>query len=107
MVSENVSFESRFSFKGISVTDIQKESSEICNIVLKNIWNYEILGTKYFPNNLKSADTTPVYKKKDPTIIENYRPVNVLPCVSKIFERMIQKQFLNFIDKFLSPYLFG
>ena len=31
----------------------------------------------YFPNKLKLADITPVYKKKDSTLIENYRPVSV------------------------------
>ena len=36
---------------------------------------------------------TPAYKKKDPTLVENHRTVSVLPCVSKVFERIIQKQF--------------
>ena len=31
----------------------------------------------------------------------------MLPSVSKIFERIIQKQFFNYVDKFLSPYLCG
>ena len=51
--------------------------------------------------------TQKVYKKKDPTLVENYRRVSVLPSVSKIFERIIQKQFSNFVDQFLSPYLCG
>ena len=84
-----------------------KSFSEICSFVLQNIWNSEILGKLYFPNKLKLADITPVYKKKDPTLVENYRPVSVLPSVSKIFERIIQKQFSNFVDQFLSPYLCG
>ena len=33
------------------------------------------------------------YKKKDPTLVENYRPVSVLPCVFKVFKRLNQKQF--------------
>ena len=45
----------------------------------------------YFPNKLKLADITPVYKKKDSTLIENYRPVSVLHSVSKRFDRIIQK----------------
>ena len=84
-----------------------RSSSEICNVVLQNIWNSEILGKFYFPNKLKLADITPVYKKKDPTLVENYRPVSVLPSFSKIFERIIQKQFSSYVDKFLSPYLCG
>ena len=129
LINENVSFESRFSFKEIRESDIQKEvsnlnskkartfgniptnvlkdSSDIFNSILQDIWNYEILVKQYSPKNLKLADMTPVYKKKDPTLVENYRPVSVLPCVSKIFERVIQKQLSSFINEFLSPYLSG
>ena len=83
------------------------ESSNVCNAVLRDIWNFEILEKQNFPQNLKLADITPVYKKKDPTLVENYRPVSVLPTVSKVFERIIQKQFSSFINDFLSPYLCG
>ena len=82
-----------------------ESSSVICNVALQNIWNSEILRKLCFPNKLKLADITPVYKKKDPTLVENYRPVSVLPSVSKLFERIIQKQFSNYLDEFLSPYL--
>ena len=71
-------------------------SSDISNKVLQKIWNFEILGKQYFPQNLKLAYISPVSKKKDPTLAENYRPVSVLPTVSKVFERIIQKQ-LSFI----------
>ena len=116
MINENVSFESRFSFTTVNEDDIQREilnlnpqktgtfgniptkilksSSEICNVALQNIWNSEILGKLYFPNKVKLADITPVYKKKDPNLVENYRPVSVLPSASKIFERIIQNNFL-------------
>ena len=94
MINEDVSLESHFSFKKIQESDIQKEvstlnskkvgpfrnsptkvlkdSSNICNSLLPNIWNYEILRKQYFPKNLKLSDITPVYKKKDPTLVENY-----------------------------------
>ena len=109
MINKNVSFESRFSFKDISESDILKEisnlnskkvgtlgntkvlkeSSNACNTVLRDIWNFEILRKQNFPQNLKLADITPVYKKKDPTLAENCRLVSVLLSVSKIFERII------------------
>ena len=56
---------------------------------------------------MKLADITPVYKKNDRTLVENYRPVDVLPTVSKILERIIQKQFSALVNEFLSPYLCG
>ena len=126
MINENVSFESGFSFTVVDVDNTQQEilnlnskkpgmfgnittkmlkrSSEFCNIVLQNIWNSEILRRLYFPNKLKLAHITPVYKKRDPTLVENYRPVSVLPSVSKIFGRIIQKQFSTYVVEFLSPY---
>ena len=129
MINENVSFESRFSFTAVNEDDIQREilnlnpkkpgtsgniptkmlksSSEICSVALQSIWNSETLGKLYFPNKLKLTDITPVYKMKDLTLVENYRPVSVLPSVSEIFERIIQKQFSNYVDEFLSPYLCG
>ena len=48
-----------------------------------------------------------IFKKKDKTFVENYRPVNNLPRVSKIFERIMQKQISDYTGKFLSPFLWG
>ena len=52
-------------------TKVLKISSDICNKVLQKIWNSEILGKQYFLQNLKLADITPVFEKKDPTLAEN------------------------------------
>ena len=65
------------------------------------------IGTQYFSDNLKLPDITPVCQKKDLSQDGNYRPVSVLPCVSKIFERVFQKPFSGFIDNFLCPNLCG
>ena len=51
----------------------------------------KILRAGNFPDRLKLADITPVFKKNNPSEKENYRPVGVLPVVSKIFERIMQK----------------
>ena len=37
----------------------------------------------------------------------NYRPVSVLPPISKIYEKLLQKQINNYIENILSPYLCG
>ena len=71
------------------------------------IWNEEILLDKNFPENLKLADVTPTFKKKDKTFVENYRPVNVLLTASKILERIMQKQITDYIGEFLSLFLCG
>ena len=56
---------------------------------------------------MELADIIPFYKKNDPLDKTNYRPGSVLPVVSKIFERIIQRQINDFIVSFLSPYLCG
>ena len=50
---------------------------------------------------------TPVFKKEDASLLKNYRPVSILLAVSKIYERIMQKQSLEYIDKHLSPHLCG
>ena len=72
-----------------------------------HIWNEEILKGKIFPTELKCADLTPIFKKLECILVKNYRPVSILPVVSKIFERLMQKQINSYIEKKLSPYLCG
>ena len=48
-----------------------------------------------------------IFKKKDKTFVANYRPVSFLPTVSKIFERIMQKEISDYIGKFLSRFLYG
>ena len=79
----------------------------MCNPILANIWNKEILPNKNFPENFQLVDVTPIFKKKDKTFVESYRPVSALPTTSKIFEGIMQKQITDYIGKFLSPFLCG
>ena len=59
------------------------------------------------PIESKKADVTSIFKKDDFTKAKNYRPVSVLPIVSKAFERIMHKQISQYISQFLSPYLSG
>ena len=45
-----------------------------------------------FPTKLKIAKVIPIYKKADPKLIENYRPISLLPTISIIFERVAYNQ---------------
>ena len=44
-------------------------------------------------------------KKEDASLLKSYRPASVLPVVSKIYEKIMQKQIIEYTDKHLSPHL--
>ena len=68
--------------------------------------NYTLKNGK-FPDSLKYATITPVYKKDDPTDKVNYRSVSALPLLSKIFEKVIYNQLWEYMDLFLNKLLCG
>ena len=51
------------------------------------------------PEQLKIAKVIPIYKKENAEIFSNYRPVSVLPCFSKILERLVFNRCMDYIDK--------
>ena len=51
-----------------------------------------------FPEELKVANITPVFKADDSKMFTNYRPVSVLTTLSKIFERVMYKRVFDFLD---------
>ena len=60
-----------------------------------------------FPDDLKLAEVSPIFKKKDDLDKENYRPVSVLSHVSKVFERIMYQQIEDFMKDKLSSLLTG
>ena len=60
-----------------------------------------------FPEILKHADITPLYKKGKKDIKGNYRPVSILPNLSKIFEKCMFEQMPQFFENILSKYQCG
>ena len=58
-----------------------------------------------FPCSLKMAEISPVFKKKDNLDKQNYRSVNILTTLSKVFERIISDQLTSFFMKILNPNL--
>ena len=60
-----------------------------------------------FPNCLKLANITPVFKKGPRTSENNYRPVRILSVISKIFERLLSKQLSEFFDNILFKFQCG
>ena len=58
-----------------------------------------------FPDTMKLADVSSLYKKNDNLKKDNYRPVSVLPSLSKIYERVMGQQLSDFLDKIFSALL--
>ena len=56
----------------------------------------QCLETGIFPSKLKIAKVTPILKRGDETMFDNYRPISILPSISKVIERIIFNQIHNF-----------
>ena len=71
---------------------------------LTNVINHT-LQTNCFPDKLKQSEVIPVYKKLDLLEKEDYRPVSLLPHVSKVFERIIYKRINTHMEDKISNYV--
>ena len=77
-----------------------KLSANIIDSHLMNIINND-LSNKSFSNEAKIAKVRPIYKKQSRDKIENYRPVSIFNCFSKIYEKLLLEKFKPFINTFL------
>ena len=82
-------------------TKLIKENVDLFANFLCFIFN-KALDQGEFPDSLKYANITPVFKKGSRLAKENYRPVSILSNISKIFEKCMYKQMYAYIDNFLS-----
>ena len=64
---------------------------------LTNIINL-CITTNNFPHNWKTCKVFPVPKVHNPSDLDDYRPISVLPCLSKIFEKVIASQILAHME---------
>ena len=71
-------------------------TNDISSVYLSKIYNYSQADQR-FPDSLKNADVIPIHKKDEKTNEENYRPVSLLPTISKLFERDMYNQIIIYI----------
>lgn len=91
----------------IDVKTVKECKNELKSVLCKLI-NQSLLCGK-FPNALKIARVSPMYKagnKEDPN---NYRPISVLPILSKLFERIVNNQLMEYLEEnlILTPAQYG
>ena len=60
-----------------------------------------------FPGSLKLENIIAVHKEDEPTDKENYKPVSILPLLSKTFERLICDQLKEYLGQYLNSLLCG
>ena len=115
--------ENKFSFNKVTVNDIERElkylnckkanqkSDILTKLIKENTKNVasvildsfnSSVTSGYYPELFKLADITPTFKKDDRTNKSNYRPISILPNLSKIYERLMHTQLTAYFDKFFS-----
>ena len=87
-------------------SDIESIPSKIYKIIVDFVsepiaflFNQSITSGE-FPQCLKQARVVPIFKKDDPSNLENYRPISTLPFLSKVFEKLMTVRLFDYFDKF-------
>ena len=77
-------------YDGISTKLLKVCKHQICKPLTLVI--NQMLSNGIFPDDLKIAKVIPLFKKGDQSLLNNYRPISLLPSISKILERIIFNQ---------------
>ena len=74
-----------------------------------NLAGVQVLSTGQFPKNLKTAKVIPIHKTGEKTLMKNYRPISILPVVSKIIENVMHTQLMDYftLNKLFTSQQYG
>ena len=89
-------------------TSIIKYNKNLIAIPISTLFNQSI-NCGAFPKCLKHATVIPIHKKGPKDIVSNYRPISLLSTFSKIFEKLMKKALIMFLEakNILTPNQFG
>ena len=93
----NLKTKSSFGHDGIS-TKLLKKINDIISPPLTLVIN-QSLNTGIFPDTLKVAKVMPLLKKGDNNLLNNYRPISLLPAISKVFEKIVYRQIYSYLEQ--------
>ena len=79
-------------------SSVVNETSHIFFTSLKYIFNLS-LQQGIFPENLKIAKVSPIYKKDEKFLLTNYRAILVLPCFSKLQEYIMYNRLFKYLSE--------
>ena len=110
---------SRFTFTYVSVSEVTKYLKELkrkksdgidgipacllkdcaCEVAkpLAHVINIS-LETSIIPSDFKIGKVIPIYKNGVKTMLDNYRPITILPIASKILEKCVYNQLINYLE---------
>ncbi len=75
-----------------------KDASEVIAPSIQKLINMSITQC-CFPDLWKSAKITAIFKSGNPQDCDNYRPISILPTLSKILERAVKSQLYNYLEE--------
>jgi len=87
---------------------IYKKCSDLISPIICRLFNLS-LETGVFPMILKAATIIPIHKSGDATLVNNYRPISMIPILAKIFEKLMLRKLMSFIkcNKLIADNQFG
>ena len=85
-------------FDGLCISPV-KETIHLIAVPLSHICNLSF-SYGFFPTQLKTAKILPIFKCDDSSLFSHYRPISILPCLSKVFEKLFYIRLSGFLEKF-------
>ena len=73
--------------------------SKVCLAPFLATFFNKCIAQSVFPENFKTAVVTPIPKTTTPRSMNDFRPISLLPILSKIFEKIIAKKMMKFMNK--------
>ena len=96
--------------RGLSTTKASQDNDLPVKILKENadyfaeficIQFNDSVNSSKFPSSFKCANITPIFKNESRNHKTNYRPVSILPIVSKIFEKIMSNQLSTCFEKII------
>ncbi|XP_063409008.1 uncharacterized protein LOC134692484 [Mytilus trossulus] len=100
---KNLDIKKATGIDGISVKVLKLAQPVITKPIFELI--NKTIKSATFPDKFKEAQVVPLHKKNNVLDVGDYRPVSIVQAISKMFERAIYKQLVEYFNTRFHPYL--